>query len=346
MRCWIALISFVWLLVVTPCLAEEPDLAHAIRELKAWRSKFATIRVEYNWQTRTELLARFPELAENQKWDDYLHHDAWLWTDTGMLRSDRNTREAAQIVRRTFNGTDGVNSWGAISQRGDSGKSWEAINIWPRGPTSSQAGGWIVEPIYHLWAHQEAVWLGDYLEQHVQEADGVTDYKGHRCLKVKFKIDTLYLDLEHNCLPRLVEPPPPGRFLNFENEVEEFHLLPEGIWFPKRGRARQVAQDYFKTWEVTKVTLNAHTSKEHFQPPEPTPGTLLHDMTPGRPYAAKFYANPQNVRAKKTENKVAPGRPSSPVSATPLDHRWIWWTTSVGALLLGVLAVWLNGRRK
>lgn len=347
MRCWIALISFVGLLVVTPCLAEEPDLAHAIRELKAWRSKFATIRVEYKWQTRNELLARFPELDENQKWDDYLCHDLWIWTDTGMLRREWNVREAAQLAWRSHNGTDGDIRWGAQSKRDSNSKLWESMNISPRGPSSPQAGGLIVEPIYELWAHNEALWLGDYLEQHVKQADGVVDHNGHRCLKVKFKIDTLYLDLEHNCLPRLVAPPPPdGRFMNFENEVEEFQLLPEGIWFPKRGRLRQVTQEAYKTWEVSKVTLNEQFSKEMFQPPEPTPGTLLVDTTPGKPYSTKFYGNRTSSTKDQTKHNPVPNRPLVPVNAVPADYRWVWWTTSMGALLLATIAVWLNSRRK
>ena len=347
MRNWNTL-AFIGLLVVTPCLAEEPDLAYAIRELKAWRSKFATIRVEYAWQNREQLLARFPELAKNNKWDDFLCHKLWIWTDSEKLRFESNKHESGFVVRRSHKGTDGELLWGAMSKRGiEESLRWENMRIAPRGPKSPQSVGLDVAPVRNLWMSGTALWLGDYLEKYPPSSVQVAEYAGCRCLKLVYGKNALFLDLDHNCLPRLFEPPPyDGRFAGFRYENEEFLRLPEGIWFPQRGTYRQVLENTDYTWKLTKVVLNEHFSKDLFRPPEPTPGTLLIDETPGRRFATKFYGKRTHKTSEQTKQEPPPRRPDVPVAAIPESPRWIWWTTSFGALFLATIAVWLNSRRK
>ncbi|HUG17334.1 MAG TPA: hypothetical protein VMM56_00050 [Planctomycetaceae bacterium] len=355
----IALLA-VFVIPLTPSgVADEPevDLPYVIERLKEWRSSFANIRVEWDL-----LIYRNGPTAPLSDWSapdigagEPMLKCKWIWADDGMLfyelagdgPGDRSRTVSA------YNGREGMAFRSAFQPQDGGAEKLRLLTV--RGPgTGKPISVFCPPPLDGMYWNGSVRWLPEVLSDRTWISRGFEEIGGYRCLRLVTAPDTpglgsprnVWLDPDRGCLVR--------RFMSTRDGdadlpwvdviVDEFQQLPDGQWFPKRGRMQLQPEPINQLWVVTDVAFNEQLDIKQFRPPEPEDGTLMDDR--GRSYVHGQQRR-VSVATDVPDSKVKPSERQTGPTATPPATMW-WWSAglAVVSLLFLSLGVWFRWRRR
>lgn len=329
---------------------EEPeiDLPYLIKQLQEWRASFVSLHLSWERRELTETTSQpLPDWSPPENWQDTRPSTwfNWVWAEHGIDILDQEW----------VHHDDGGRSRTLDVFNADKNVKYHAVYEYPeqgdeifKRLTTRWVGA--EKPISHTERHPTtglywpgtASWLSEHLESHSSDwkLDGFEDVNGARCARVVGKkhknddsIETLWLDLDHNCLVR--------RYLrsgekvvNLDRYIDEFQQLSNGIWFPLRGRAQMktsYAPDIYNSlWTVTRVSVNQPLYDYRLDPPEPEYGTIVekggmqyvHGVT--RKYPPDLSTSQGN---EDSNNRAILD------SDDPLSSEWVWWTIGISIVV-------------
>jgi hypothetical protein len=271
---------------------DSPGLDEIILRLATWRGSFSRLRVVYERRNPGQLQKYQPALVQTGRLEDFhrryeliltntdwMHYETWDYMGHGAALQSHEAMGVNDRFRfdAVFHDSDGE-----VPDSLTVGTIWHNIG---RRPTESM-------PLTELWIpslvqgnqSQGAGWLPDALRANRPEILEYRELDGARCVALSWSSvvgQKLWLDLDHDCLPRLREPMSPvgenaGRF-----HVEEYRKMPNGHWFPARGTLRHGSDPEDETyhWVVTDISINDDIPLSRFSPPEPGPQTRVTDWT-------------------------------------------------------------------
>lgn len=264
---------------------ERPDLDEIIRRLTEWRGSFSRLRMVYEQRNPGQLQKHQPELVQTGNPSDFFRRFELIITNTEWRR-----HESWEYMGR--GGTlSSHNLWG-VNDRQRFAASYGTVESTGGAPAELTLGHVFqsvahspaqVMPLTHLCiSTHENDWLANLLQRSRPQIAEYGKVDGCRCAALTWPPDSnvkLWLDLDHDCLPRLREqtnadPDKPDRF-----HVEEFLRLSNGRWFPARGTdsSGTLPTDETHHWVVTDVAVNEDIPLSRFSPPEPGPDTWVTD---------------------------------------------------------------------
>lgn len=321
----------------------EIDLAEITRRLEAWRASFVNLRVVWELRelstTATQPLPAWSPPADPEDARLFLRKE-WIWADDGMdlLESSGVGAERRRTVE-VFNGRKGVVFRAAYARPKQGPEELKLLSIRGLGvgkPISVKSR----QPMEGVYWNASARWLPELLSEWEWTWEGIEEIGGERCARIVPAPGTpglgssrpvIWVDLNHDCLVRRYLTPrtddPERAWTDFI--VDEFQRLPNGIWFPKRGRLQLQPEPLNQLWVVTEVAVNEPLDLRRFQPPAPTKGTLMDEGGRSYVYGAPR-ARPQNGGEPTSNADTIPGDRHAR-SATPPPPAWRWWS---GALLI------------
>lgn len=316
---------------------DEPDLKEIIQRLNDWRGSFSSVHLVYEWRTPGQLQKYQPQLAASARPEDFRHRHDLRFGNSGWERTESwdFTGFGATLRRHTLSGRNDRLQFSAEfppSPPDATVPSAMAISPYP----GNLIKNYVEEPgpIYPLnelyfpghrrgTEEHESEWLGNMLSRTSPQITRYAEIDGWRCVGIHRAPEsavTLWLDLEHDCLPRLVEADEPRPAVE-KFHVQSFRRLNNGRWFPESGvLTRSYVDDDAWHWVVTEVAVNERVDPELFAPPKAGPETRVTDtIRPGMPVVVSV------------GGKVISGLPKqSFLKSNP----WL-----VGLVVLGIVAV-------
>lgn len=318
-------------------VADDPSLDEVIQRLNDWKDSFTNLRVVYEVRNPGQWLTRKPELAQPGDLDGYYRRYEFIYTDSGRIRLECHSYEAGRLVEREIHGNDGRLAYAAEFVGGDVNGTIPTELRLMRVPPSGRPALQEITPLTELWRAR-----GDWLGKILQRADpillGYDKIDGARCVglhRAPDDVHTLWLDLKHDCLPRLQRPDEGVEGWSFH--VEEFVKLDNGRWFPKRG-TQTIGKDDPYDWEVTEAVVNEQISPARFNPPRRGPRTRVWDFTGPTPKLARSDRIPQ---ADRSPTVTSPD-PEGLIAAVLPNRYGLWIGLLIGAAAFLVTGIWLR----
>lgn len=318
------------------CSAQEPTAEEITQRLLDWQHSFANLRIVYERRNPSQWLVRKPELADSGDIDQYYQHSEWIYTDGGNLRYATSEYEGGKLAKSL---TDGIGSRVSFqaSFLGESALP-TALVVWPKRPAGADDPGRPM-PLMELYAgHGE--WIGDIFRRVTPILLRTDTIDGSPCVAIHRAADsryTLWLDLDHDCLPRLNEPDQDINGTRFH--VEEFLQLPNGRWLPQKGTSVQTKENQPYYWVVTEAEVNKQLPDSVFAPPKPGPETQLHDR-------AGYFGRAATPRLLPREGKTLTPNPPPPLPSgkpvTAAIPHTNWSAAIIGSVAVIVLATILG----
>lgn len=210
-------------------------------------------------------------------------------------------------------------------------------------------------PLDGLYWPGSATWLPDLLSSSASwKLDGFESINGINCVRISGRpfettvgddwVETLWIDPAHDFLVR--------RYLasgqisaKKDYIVDEFQKMPNGLWFPKRGRIQLQSNPYEnQLWVVTEATMNGSINDPRFAVPEPEIGTIVDSN--GRVFQKGM--SPRTTEAKNSTNSGQMQKDMSPVSnlAKLPTSQWFAWSIALAMVSVFFLIVGLWFRHK
>lgn len=333
-----------------PAIAEENEhvqLDQIQTTLSKWRASFETIRVVYElrslppvseplieWSPPTDLESA-PKFAEVE----------WILTSDERQLVDERTFywSPGQVGHRNvhvFNGSKGIAFHSQFQ------KSAEGLEELKTTEVRKVAG---LKPTHRTnlvglsglhWA-SAAEWLPEKLARSKCELKEIESVLGARCARIVAQYsndhggtstEVLWLDLEHDCLPRRYHLLDADQLFSKDFVVDELQQLNGGLWFPKQARLQLLGSDPAENQLVvlTEAEINQPLESARFYPPTPDEGTRVRDQRT-RP---EDHAKSQRRSAK-----------AEPVSTAPTSTSRVGLTTII-FVSVSVLAIGLFLQRK
>lgn len=328
-----ASIAYLLLCSASSFAQGEPKVTlEQIKETAArWRASIVNLRVICESRAlphgKTPLLESSPPSDPNSL-PQFAQQD-WTWADHGLSLFDSKhfywTNENNGV--RTIDCYNGPEKfvYRADYKQTPNGDLFTAVNIFDvQGvgkPTSMKSRN----ALTGLYWSGSGDWLPDFLERKNPKLVGVETLFGVRCAIISLsypsksgdglQFEYLWLDLEHDCLPRRYHKPVgPVIQVGIDFVVDEIQQLDSGLWFPKLAR-KQLQSDYENHLIiVTKVEINQKLDLSRFSIPKPQPETQFDDRRAGT--IAKSQS-PSNVGELQENSSKSP-------SAVPPGSNWIW----------------------
>lgn len=364
-RTWLLVVAFLAGAAGSPSVAAaadaKVDLATISRRVKAWRSSFVNLRVV--WELRilpTETKQSLPKWTPPADWKNarLFSRMEWIWADHGLDLLQVRTFDREGGGGRTvevFNGPKSVVFRGFYKHpRGGPEEFADLIirNVATGKPISAKGR----VPLRGVYWPGLASWLPDVLSKCKWTLEGTEDIGGDTCARIVgahpeclgySTVPVLWIDLKHDCLVRrfLERRSDADRSTWTDSIVDEFQRLPNGIWFPKRGRMQLQAHRENQLWEVTEIALNRSLDQSRFSPPAPAKGTIVDDGTRVYRHGVSV-ASPQKAGSATKIGETGPS--NSPArSAAPPTSTWLWWSAglAVGSLLFLSCGIWFWHKR-
>lgn len=317
------------------------DIARALRE---WKDAWVTLRCRYEHRNPAQLRrsASDPNIKNAASLDGWFHLHEWTLLADGSQREQlQQFREGALANSRVtvVRPRDSL-YFTALWKRDETGSDRlvtldQTVYNPPIASRDEMACFRTCSPLRALYNIRQSEWLGETLEKGAGELEGIDEFDGCRCARVKIGYVVVWFDLEHGALPCRADDNPEGGGDLWS--VLEFQTLPNGKWFPKRGteRAKRDPEDETATWLVVDVSLNDRPDGALFEPPAPALGTIVRDYRSGRFYTVTDGA-PEVVRPQPEERLAQSGpRVSAEVTAWE-RYRWPILLLIPAVLVLGI----------
>lgn len=327
----------IFLLALTaPVRAAEPpplppELSEAIAKLKSWRASFATLRIQWKWKNRGQVIERVPELKDDEaRLEGWYHLDELLWTDRQLVRHDTHVFENGRLAKRDLAARNAKLQFGA---------SYEGNTQFPEQLGAKRAGAgteWhfrTAMPLHQVYYYDNS-WLSERIDRHSATFVGSKEIGGSKCVGLQVppgSAETLWLDLEHDGLVRKAEI---ELRYGVAWECTEFMRVPSGQWFANRGFYFMHDAENPYEFEVLDVQLNEQVPNREFDPPPINDRTIIVDRSGG-------------LLGIPPGRKKSPARPPAPlaepanlprgarIDAVPRSNHAFWVT------VLGLSAVTL-----
>ena len=339
-------------------IADQPINLEQIQATAAkWRASFVNIRLVYERRSLPALdepLLNVTPLETNSA--PLFGQDEWIWADHGvdLLDSRAFYWSPGKVGYRNvdvFNGPKGIAFRANYQNSIEQVEELKAIQIQGIGlgkPISS-IDRTAMRGLY--WA--DAVeWLPEKLIKWECTVEGIEPVLGASCAKISSRysargkdthIDILWLDLEHDCLPRRYQELPNSiRKIGADFVVDEVQQLESGLWFPKRARLQlQTKPPQNQMIVVTEAEVNLSLDATRFDSPAPITGTVVTDGRTGKVYTHGQQSPQQNLIAKSN-----PSPNSSSPSAVPQAASGKGWLIALICMSITMLVVGLWFRKK
>jgi hypothetical protein len=123
------------------------------------------------------------------------------------------------------------------------------------------------------------------LPERFRLVDGIRQIRDFRTIELDSVLETgqvyqkMFLAVDHGYAPvRFEYISPSDNSVNFEVDVLDLQEVADGLWLPFKGTSGSPGDDDGSAFEVKRVTLNQHLSKDDFNLAFP-PGTEVNDET-------------------------------------------------------------------
>ncbi|HUY90187.1 MAG TPA: hypothetical protein VMV10_15730 [Pirellulales bacterium] len=343
----------------------EITLDEINRRLIEWRNSFVNLRAVWELRSLPETNEELeewgptPDLA-NPAVGQLSVRREWIWADHGLdlFEGQFSFNKDGTSKYRTvdvFNGQKGV-VFRANYERPPGGseqfKDLRVRGVGSGSPISS------VErvPTEGIYWPGFAAWLPEMFSKWDWNFQGIENVSGERCARIAAEwpnlagaVETLWLDLEHDCLVRRKCRLATREMLGGDFIVDEFQKLDVGIWFPKRGRIQLgVTPHENQLFVVTVAEANQSLDLARFDPPKPAVGTVVDQN--GKVYKHGAPAVPPGEGARSNDSpagdnsKLAPSR----LSAAPPTWNWLWLSAALATISVAFLSagIWFSRRRR
>jgi hypothetical protein len=337
------------------------DIAELTRRLTQWRESFVNLRVVYELRSLPQSKRPIEswEAAPEVDSGTPFSRDEWIWADHGLdlFETTSIVQEGASArMTEVFNAPKGFVFRATYNSRPNESETLYQLSLdnVRTGKARSLLSRTALKGIY--WPGT-AHWLNELLLAWRWTVEGVEDVAGERCARIVAAqpevsdakwLEYLWLDLKHDCQVRRHRSPPiPGRRNGTDFVVDELQRLPNGIWFPKRGRIQlqdfQTPEILNQSWEVLECTVNGPLDHSRFDPPVPGDPTIVVDARRGH------WPGIGKVSVPQDGSPVGPaGNPPSDVVQARAPRNEMWWSVALALASLGFLgaALWRRVRGK
>lgn len=263
---------FFGLLFLRPATAShaQETIDDVARELRAWRAKIQSLRVEEQWTCREHLQGRSEAMRRLSEVElqGYFNRNIWTWKSDGRSRYEYLTFENHQLIQRELLTCDGHLRANAEFGRGPVAvKNMTRLEIAPSHLFSGLQG----ERLFSLQSL-----LGVVTE--VIDGKWQLSYPptpGNPLIALENGRQLVWLDRRYQYLP--VRRQFLGSKSSFGNQITEFQKVDGVLWFPLRGW-NEYSDGPHALWEVRVVQLNAEFPEADFEPPPPDVGTRVNNQ--------------------------------------------------------------------
>lgn len=352
-------ISLIVALTATYCIAPLPAMAVeneqiTFEQIQArvakWRDSFVNVRVVYELRSLPPLNEPLLEWSSPPDPESVprFAQEEWIWADHGLdLLDSRAFYWTPGKVG--FRDIDVFNGPKKIAFRASYQKSREEVEglkelrlqgMVAGKPTSIKSRA----AMHGLYWPNTVQWLPDILAKGEWKVEGVEPIFGDRCAKIAASNSILWLDLEHDCLPRRYQLTPNSiRKIGQDFVVDELQQLEGGLWFPKRARLQlQTDPAQNQLIVVTEAAINQSLDLTRFDPPTPITGTVVTDLRTGTVHMHGEQTTPLNQASKPK----TPTNATAPPSAVPPAFWGRGWLIAMVCISIALLTIGLWFRRK
>ena len=364
MICLIALSFSAFAICFAPESNEAEQAGLGLDQIRAratqWRASFVNLRIEYDSRslpaTEGAVVDWAPLVADLESAPRFAQTE-WIWADHGLdLYDDRGFYWTSGVLG--FRHVDVFNCPASLAFRASYQKSTDGIealkHLQIRGAGAGKPTSWMNRvPMTGLYWPGRVEWLPDILARREWTLEGVEPILGEPCAKIASHylagthefVDTFWLDLKHDCLPRRCRTQS-GPSLNGGTDfvVDELQQLEGGLWFPKQARLQLRGKpNQNQLIVVTKAEINQSLDLPRFEPPPPENGTAVSDARTGVVYTHGVQSRPQEQASEPT-----PGADMSHLlSAVPAGSGMFWAALMICAsLALFVMGLWLRKKEQ
>lgn len=343
--------------------ADEITLDEIARRLTEWRSSFVNLRVV--WELRSlpeadEAVEQWPA-APDPAAGSLFSREEWIWADHGLdLHEDWSFfyEDGSSKVHfiEAFNGPKGLVFRASFRRPQQGPEEFPHLLLQGLG-TGKPISRLEHAPMEGLYWPGFARWLPEMFSIWDWKFEEIENISGERCARVAAEwpnlagaVETLWLDLNHDCLVRRKRRPPTPEMLGGDFIVDEFQQLEGGIWFPKRGRIQLGASPHENhLFTVTAAAINQSLDLSRFDPPEPAVGTIVDDHGRVYKHGVSAVQAGQAVRSNTAGADATTKHTASVRSAVPPTLiSWFW--SSLALLTISVLLVvagfWFSRRKQ
>lgn len=253
--------------------SDRIDLDELARRQAKWRASFVSLHVLYDVRG----LPAVEEPTDHWSFPPPDPESAPLWNRVEWFRSDDglelfddrcfywNPGSTGVRDLDVFNGPEG-RRFRASYRRPPNVEQEKLIEFWLLEPGNGPPTPFTPRPMEGVYWSGESAWLSDVLVKGKWKLEGIEDVVGAPCARISAGGATLWLDLDHDCLVRRYQRTSNRTdFVAWDFIVDDFQQLPNGIWFPSRGRNRFGDQHHL--FVVTKAEVNPSLDPARFEPP-------------------------------------------------------------------------------
>ncbi|WP_437230640.1 hypothetical protein SH661x_002070 [Planctomicrobium sp. SH661] len=254
------------------------EFSTAMEQIANWRDSLDSLSVVYEWDDPQAAGqgTGFRSSSSSEKRRTVLNwQDWWIGADCQSWKATTTVLEPRRLGRRIVTGrTLNVQYFAEFSPQSDTPHLLTAADLGSK-KTLQMSEQMPLFPIYFATSG----WFSGAFEKFPVKYAGSRVIDGCRCAGVLLEGDSrpmMWLDLEHDGLPRLIEPV--NTATRWTWKCDEFVLMRTGRWFPKSGSFGFVDQQLSK-FHVESAEMNLPIAAEAFRMPEISKSTFVRDMT-------------------------------------------------------------------
>lgn len=259
---------------------DREKLRTAMLKFADWRNSLDTLDVVYTWEdplsripysNRQHVPSRTQSFRTRMQWQDW-----WTSSEGQNRRVSTECMNTQADIPHTISGRNGKFQYFAEYAPGLRIPHLFTVSTVGSKKTLQAHEQMPLLPIYFATTD----WFSGAFCELPVKSFGTRMIDGHECIGLAAEngesLPIFWLDLEHDGLPRLIEPG--DAITKIVWHCEEFVQLENQRWFPKRGTFGIIGQPQCK-FEVDSIAVNQRMEQSQFELPKVGKATYVRDLT-------------------------------------------------------------------